>query len=345
MRLYSGKLVGARLKSRFDIEELEPFLRRQVQADEFSGCTLVADHERVVFKKAYGLASKRFSVPNRIDTKFNLGSVNKIFTKVAIMQLAEQGKLAFDDYVVQHLPSYPPEVANKVTINHLLNHTSGMGHYWNEKFNATKDNLRTVDAFLNLFKGDPLSFDPGQKFEYSNAGYVLLGKIIEVVSGQDYFSYVREHIYKRADMKNTDHYEMDLPTPNIAIGYTSMDLEGNPTAGPRKNNLFMFGVKGSPAGGGYSTVDDMLKFCIALLHHKLLSTEYTKLLFSPTHKRRSEKREPRVFGHAGGGPGIGAIFEMYLDLNYIDIVLSNYDPDSMWAVSEKIKSIIVRKQS
>ena len=345
MCLYSGELVGERLKSRFDIEELEAFLRRQVQADEFSGCTLVADHEKVVFKKAYGLASKRFSVPNRIDTKFNLGSVNKVFTRVAIMQLAEQGKLAFDDYVVQHLPSYPPEVANKVTINHLLNHTSGMGHYWNEKFNATKDNLRTVDAFLNLFRGDPLSFDPGQKFEYSNAGYVLLGKIIEVVSGQDYFSYVREHIYKRADMKNTDHYEMNLPTPNIAIGYTSMDLEGNPTAGPRKNNLFMFGVKGSPAGGGYSTADDMLKFCIALLHHKLLSTEYTKLLFSPTHKRRSEKREPRVFGHAGGGPGIGAIFEIYLDLNYTDIVLSNYDPDSMWAVSEKIKSIIVRKQS
>jgi CubicO group peptidase (beta-lactamase class C family) len=333
-----------RLKSRFDIEELERFLLKQVEAAEFSGCVLVAEHEKVLFRKAHGFASRRFNAPNRVDTKFNLGSVNKIFTKVAIMQLVEQDALSFDDYIEQHLPNYPAKVANKVTINHLLNHTSGMGHYWNEKFKASKDNLRTVDDFLNLFIDDPLSFSPGQKFEYSNAGYVVLGKIIEVVSGQDYFNYVREHIYKKAGMKYTDHYEMDLSTPNLAIGYTKTDLEGNPTAGPRRNNLFMFGVKGSPAGGGYSTVDDMLRFCIALIHHKLLSSKYTKLFLTPSRKRPAKKRQLRVFGHAGGGPGIGAIFEMYLDLNYIDIILSNYDPDSMWAVSEKIKSIIVGSQ-
>jgi D-alanyl-D-alanine carboxypeptidase len=337
--------VGERLSGRFDVEELEAFLGRQVKADKFSGCTLVAEDEEVVFKRAYGLASKRFSVPNQVDTKFNLGSVNKIFTKVGILQLAELGGLSFDDYVIQHLPDYPAGVAKRVTINHLLNHTSGMGHYWNEKFRVSKDSLRTVDDFLKLFIDNPLSFDPGQKFEYSNAGYVVLGKIIEVVSGQNYFDYVREHIYKRADMKNTDHYEMDFPTPDIAIGYTLMDLKGHRVAGPRRNNLFMFGVKGSPAGGGYSTVADMLKFCLALLHYKLLTPEYTKLLFTPTQRRPSGKKRPRVFRHAGGGPGIGAIFEMYLDLNVIDIVLSNYDPDSMWAVSEKIKSIIIRKQS
>ena len=330
------------LKGKFDIEELEAFLQRQVKADRFSGCVLVAEHEEVVFNKAYGLASKRFSIPNRIDTKLNLGSVNKIFTKVAVMQLAEQGKLSFDDCIIQYLPDYPPEAASKVTINHLLNHTSGMGHYWNDKFRASKDNLRTVDDFLDLFKGDPLSFEPGSKSEYSNAGYVVLGKIVEVVSGQDYFDYVRVHIYTQADMKDTDHYEMDLPTPNTAIGYTLLDLEGNPAAGPRRNNLFMFGVKGSPAGGGYSTVDDMLRFCIALLHHRLLTPEYTKLLFTPIRKRPTRQKKPRVFGHAGGGPGIGAIFEMYLDLNYIDIILSNYDPDSMWMVSEKIKSMVVQ---
>lgn len=330
------------LEGKFDVGELKAFLQKQVKADKFSGSVLIAENEEAIFKKAYGLASKRFSIPNRIDTKFNLGSVNKIFTKVAILQLDEQNKLSLDDYMVQYLPDYPSEVASKVTINHLLNHSSGMGHYWNDKFKASKDDLRTVDDFLNLFKGDPLSFDPGTKTEYSNAGYVVLGKIIEVASGQDYYDYVRAHIYKQAGMKDTDHYEIDLPTPNTAIGYTLLNLEGDPVAGPRRNNLFMFGVKGSPAGGGYSTAGDMLNFCIALIHDRLLTPEYTKLLFTPIRKRPAGKKRPRVFGHAGGGQGIGAIFEMYLDLNFIDIILSNYDPDSMWTVSEKIKSIIMQ---
>jgi CubicO group peptidase (beta-lactamase class C family) len=325
--------------------KLDTFLQRQVKANKFSGCTLVAENEDVIFKKAYGLASRRFNVLNQTDTKFNLGSVNKIFTKVAIMQLAEQNKLSFNDHIIEHLPDYPKKVASKVTISHLLDHTSGMGHYWNQKFQVSKDILKKVDDFLNLFKDDPLSFPPGQKFEYSNAGYVVLGKIIEVVSGQDYYNYVKEHIYKRVGMGDTAHYEIDLPIPNIATGYTLMDLEGEPTGGPLRNNLLMFGAKGSPAGGGYSTVDDMLRFCIALLHNELLSSEYTDLLFAPSRKRPAEKRKPRVFGHAGGGPGIGAIFEIYLDLNFIDIILSNFDPRSMWTVSEQIKRLVINHLS
>lgn len=333
-------LVG-NLRSESRVKQLDIFIRKQVAADEFSGCVLVAQDGEPIFRKAYGFASKRFSVPNRIDTKFNLGSCNKIFTKIAILQLAEQSKLSFEDYISKHLPSYPSDVADKVTINHLLSHTSGMGHYWNERFEASKHKLRTVDDFLSLFINDPLSFEPGKKVEYSNAGYVVLGKIIEAVSGQDYYDYVREHIYKLAGMNDSDHYEMDMPTPNLAMGYTKMDEKDHPLEGPRRNNLFHIGVKGSPAGGGYSTVDDMLKFCTALRGHILLNAKYTELALLPIRARTAKETKPRCFGHAGGAPGVGSMFKMYLDLGYISVVLSNYDPEAMWTIDKRIEGMIL----
>jgi len=329
------------LESRLWFDEFDAFLQKQVTADKFSGCVLVARAETPIFRKAYGLASKRFNVPNQIDTKFNLGSINKVFTKVAVMQLFEQHKLSLEDYVSKHLPNYPYDVASKVKINHLLNHTSGMGNYFNEKFEASQHKLRTVDDFLSLFINDPLSFKPGEKIQYSNAGYVVLGRIIESVSGQNYYDYVREHIYKPAGMKDSDHYEMDMPTPNLAIGYTEIDEEGQLLKGSRRGNLFIIGVKGSPAGGGYSTVDDMLKFCSALRGHKLLNPKYTELMFQSARAQTTNEAKPRCFSHAGGAPGVGAIFKMYLDLDYISVVLSNYDPEAMETVDKKIEDMIL----
>jgi CubicO group peptidase (beta-lactamase class C family) len=329
------------MRSESEVKQLDILIQKQVAADEFSGCVLVAQDETPIFRKAYGFASKRFNVPNRIDTKFNLGSCNKIFTKVAIVQLAEQGELSLEDYISKHLPDYPSRVADKVTINHLLSHTSGMGHYWNERFEASKHKLRTVDDFLSLFIDDPLSFEPGKKAQYSNAGYVVLGKIIEAVSGQDYYDYVREHIYKLAGMNDSDHYEMDMPIPNLAIGYTKMDEKDHPLEGPRRSNLFYIGVKGSPAGGGYSTVDDMLKFCTALRGHRLLQSKYTELVLQPTRARTAEEAKPRCFAYAGGAPGVGSMIKMYLDLDYISVVLSNYDPEAMWTIDKRIEDMIL----
>jgi D-alanyl-D-alanine carboxypeptidase len=322
------------------VKQLDTFIQKQVAADEFSGCVLVAQDGKPIFRKAYGFANKSFNVPNRVDTKFNLGSCNKIFTKVAILQLAQHGKLSLEDYISRHLPNYPSHIADKVTITHLLRHTSGMGDYWNEKFEASKHKLRTVDDFLNLFVEDPLSFEPGSKAQYSNAGYVVLGKIVEAASGQDYYSYIREHVYKPAEMNDSDHYELDTPTPNLAIGYTKMDENDQPREGPRRNNIFLIGVKGSPAGGGYSTADDLLKFCTAIRGHKLLDPEYTELLLQPPRARTPEKPRQRHFGHAGGAPGVGAIFKMYLDLEYISVILSNYDPEAMWTVDKKVDDMI-----
>ncbi len=321
------------------IEEFRATLDRFVEADEFSGAVLVAKDQTILFQQAYGMANQSYHVPNQIDTKFNLGSMNKMFTAVAIAQLAEQGKLAFNDPISKYLPDYPREIAEQVTIHHLLTHTSGMGSYWNERFFAVWADLRTVDDYLPLFRDDPLAFEPGERFQYSNAGFIVLGAIIERVSGQDYFTYVREHIYEPAGMHNTDTYEMDRSIPNLAIGYTHLNNKGELEAGPRRNNLFINVVKGGPAGGGFSTVEDLFKFSLALRSHRLLSPETTTTIFTGRVERPDKPgityaygfqyvmvNGHRIIGHSGGAPGISAQFDLYLDLGYTAVILANYDP-------------------
>src|ERR1043165_5912121 len=188
-------------------KELDTYFGSLVAENKLSGVVLVAKNGVTVASRAAGIANKTTNAPIDVNTKFNLGSMNKMFTAVAIAQLAQAGKLSFTDTVGKHLPDYPnKDVADKVTIHQLLTHTSGMGMYWGEKFAAQREKLVTVAAYLPLFASEPLAFPPGEKFQYSNAGYMLLGAIIEKLSGQDYFSYVQEHIYKPAGMNDTGFY-------------------------------------------------------------------------------------------------------------------------------------------
>jgi len=262
------------------VEELEAFLEQLVAADQFSGTVLVAKDEVTLFQKAYGMAEKNFNVPAQIDTKFNLGSMNKMFTAVAIAQLADQGKVSFRDTISAYLPDYPREKAERITLHHLLTHTSGLGSFWNEAFEERRTKLRTVNDFLALFIDDPLLFPPGERWNYSNAGFIVLGAIIERVSGQDYFSYVRDHIYHPAEMYDTETYELDQIVPNLAAGYTYAGIPATTETRQRRNNLLLHVVKGGPAGGGYSTVHDLFKFGRALRSHVLLSPTYTEVVLT-----------------------------------------------------------------
>jgi len=321
--------------------EIEAFLGKQAQDDVLSGAVLIALDNRPILRNAYGLASIEFQVPNQVDIKFNIGSLNKLFTKVGVAQLAEQGRLSFDDYMAKYLPDYPPAVADKVKIQHLLDHTSGMGHYWNERFEATKDKLRTVDDFVKLFRDDPLMFEPGTRNQYSNNGYVILGKIIEVISGQDYYEYVREHIYRPARMDNSDHYERDIPVWNLANGYTRIGSAGgqsNLKSKQRRNNVLMIGLKGSPAGGGYSTVEDLLKFMVALKEGRLVSPDYEMVLGGSRSPRK--ERPKKIIRARGGAPGVAALIQIHADTGLTVIILSNYDPEDVRAVSTGIEDII-----
>jgi CubicO group peptidase (beta-lactamase class C family) len=348
-----GGLAAARtptaLSEKELVQKLDEYLKTQVAADQFSGAVLVAHEGTPLFAKAYGMANKAYGVPNRVDTKFNLGSMNKMFTAVAIAQLDQGGKLSFTDPLIKHLPDYPnKDVAEKVTLHHLLTHTSGIGDYFTRKFMETsKDRFRTIQDYFPLFVEKPLEFEPGKRFRYSNAGFMVLGAVVEKVSGQNYFDYVREHIYGPAGMVNTDAYDMDYDTPNLAFGYTKQGVKGGRG---RKNNLFMHVVKGGPAGGGFSTVEDLLRFDVALRTHRLLDATHTDLVL--TGKADNGRygygfvvttyRGTRIVGHSGGFPGINSDLSMYLDKGYTVAVMSNYDPPAAQRVSNKVRELLTQ---
>jgi CubicO group peptidase (beta-lactamase class C family) len=350
----SGKLTDADVA-----REMSEYMKKLVAADRFSGTVLVSRNGQSIFQGAWGLASKAWKQPNRLDTKFNLGSMNKMVTAVAIAQLAEQGKLSFDDKVGKFLTDYPnADVREKVTIHHLLTHTSGVPDYFNDKYDAgAKERYRTVQDFVDLFKDQPLRFEPGSQWRYSNGNFMLLGAIVEKVAGQNYFDFVREHIYKPAKMTNTDAYEMDRDTPNLAIGYTR-NCPGGAAPGERCNNLYLHVVKGGPAGGGFSTVEDLVRFAEALTGNKLLSAKYTEIVTTgkvhpdPEDQNDSyaygfsDRREygVRVVGHGGGFDGINGNLDIYMDgSGYVVAVLANYDPPTATRVANKVRTLIAQR--
>jgi len=313
------------------VREVDALVTTLSSADLFSGAVLLAKNGEILYAKAAGFANRDFAVPNRLDTKFNLGSMNKMFTSVAAAQLVEQGKLSFDDPLSKFLPDFPdPASARKIQIKHLLSHTSGLGSYFTPKFfDSSRARFRTVDEMMKeLTTEETLQFEPGSKWRYSNTGMLVMGAVIEKVTGQSYFDYVREHIYKVAGMTNTDSYDLDLVNPNLAIGYDKEFTDAGPVF---RNNLFVNVIRGGPAGGGYSTVEDLLKFDRALRENRLVGEPYVKLLLSPKPELSSETygfgfivdAKNHVAGHSGGFPGISANMEMFLDSGYTAIVLSN----------------------
>jgi CubicO group peptidase (beta-lactamase class C family) len=314
------------------LKELETFLKEMSNKDEFSGVVLLAKDEKPIFRKPYGLASKEYNAPNLVDTRFNLGSINKFLTRIAIEQLEGNGKLKLNDPINKYLPDYPnKEAAEKITTSHLLDMTSGIGDFFGEKYQATpKDRIRNLSDYLLLFADKPLLFEPGTSSRYSNGGYIVLGLIIEKVSGQTYFDYVRDHIYKIAGMINTTHLETDVPTENVASGYTYNYDENDHSNEPRRNNIYTRPARGSSAGGGYSTVDDLLKLVIALKTNRLSAPKV------------SEEINQKGIAIAGGAPGINAFVEINPETGYVTVVLSNYDPPTAGKVGEKINSLLDR---
>jgi CubicO group peptidase (beta-lactamase class C family) len=336
-------------------KELESYFNTLVAENKLSGVVLVAKDGVTIASKAAGIANKATNAPIDLNTKFNLGSMNKMFTAVTVAQLAQAGKLSFTDTVGKHLPDYPnKEVADKVTIHQLLTHTSGMGMYWGEKFKEQREKLLTVAAHLPLFAGDALAFPPGEKFQYSNAGYMLLGAIIEKVSGQDYYSYVQEHIYKPAEMNDSGFYEPGREPPNSAVGYTKMSPDGQPQAEIRDNTNIRE-VKGGPAGGGFSTAPDLVKFQQALFGYKLLDKAHVELVTTgkvdgPRGMGKygygfgdSNLGGKRSVGHNGGFPGIAANFEMFPDSGYTAVELMNTDPPALMPIAKAVRERIPPK--
>ncbi|MBT3242407.1 MAG: beta-lactamase family protein [Bacteroidetes bacterium] len=331
---------------------LDEFIDQLVEKDEFSGTVLVAKKGKPIYSKAVGYAHQGFKVPNKPDTKFCLASMNKMFTGTAIMQLVQQGKLNLDDKVGKHLPNYPNEdIRDKVTIHHLLTHTSGMGSYWREFFESPKKSeINTVSDYDNLANGNPLLFEPGERFEYSNCGPLVLGLIIEEIAGLSYDEYIRRFITGPAEMGNTDCYNISESIDNLAIGYTNGRSVGR-SFNPRRNNLFMNPVKGGPAGGGYSTVEDLLKFDLALRNNILLNKENFDIMTTGKVNRNETNKYAylftekfvngeRIVGHNGGTAGLNSHLAMYMNSGYTVAIMSNYDPPAAEKLAQKIENVL-----
>lgn len=326
-----------------NFDELNKYLKQKSEANEFSGALLIAEDEKPIFKNAYGFATKKNKSANKVDTKFNLGSINKIFTSVAIFQLMEKGKLSIDDPIGKYLDIFPKDIGDKVTIRHLLNMKSGWGDYWGDEYYlANKDQLKTVSDYMEFIKDIPLDFEPGTNFQHCNTGFEVAGAIIEKVSGLDYYNYIKKYIYKPAGMSNTDSYFKDEPVVDRATGYTNMSPTDPNAEGYESDNFDMLPSRGTPAGGGYSTVEDMLKFVNALKSYKLLAPGYTKFLLNrlngnPGDQLKLPKKPYRI---VGGAPGIFAYLEIDFQSSNSIILLSNIDNREVMDIAKEISAMI-----
>ena len=332
----------ARLSEGEAIAGVETLLRKKAAGDGFSGAALVAKGGRTLFSGAYGLADRERGIANTLDTRFRIGSMNKMFTAVATLQLVEQGRLALADTVGKHLRDYPNrDVATKVTVHHLLTHTGGTGDIFGPDYDQNRLQLREHSDYVKLFGSRPPRFEPGTQFEYSNYGFVLLGAIIEAVSGESYYDYVREHVFGAAGMASTDSLPESQDVPNRSIGYT------HPSPGARwQPNTDWLPWRGTAAGGGYSTVGDIARFADALTGHKLLSSASTELLITGKVDLGSGGRYAFGFfdardkdgggwvGHGGGAPGMNGDLRIYLKSGYVVVVLANLDPPSAQQISD-----------
>ena len=333
------------------IEHVHAVLDAHAAADRFSGAVLVAREHLPLITSARGYALHPNLLLNRPDTKFDIASVTKMFTAVAIMQLVCSGTLDLHAPISTYNLDVPH--ADAITLHHLLLHTAGFGDYWNDAYRAARSDLRTVPAYLALFDTVPFERSPTPVHHYSNAGYVVLGAVIEHVTGHSYYDHIHQSVYHPAAMADSDHYELDVPIANRAVGYTTTPWSG-PNDGLRRSNHFTYAVKGSPASNGFSTVQDLFSFFQALQSQRLLDAAHTDLCLTP-HVSCGQPgisygygfhiidhpKQGRVIGHGGRAFGGDAFALIYRDLGYTVIVLSNYDRPAARHISDAIAELLI----
>lgn len=304
-------------------EALGAYLDILVAHDYFSGVVLVAKDGVPVFQVAYGRRNEAGEAIT-LESKFALASMSKMFTALAVAQLVENGKISFDDPVSRYLLSYPGELIEDVTIHHLLSHTSGLGGF---DFEEIKDKT-DVEEMLSL-EVERTPFEPGERFVYSNIGYVLLGAIIERVSGEDYYTYIQDHVLNPLGMHDSGAMFLGETTPGYATGFVP-DLGAWLAFGDTKrvaNEPFRVSV-GSPAGDFLATAPDLLRFAEGLRRHKLIGADTFNTLATPRMANYGygfQTFPNAMVGHNGGAAGESTHFAIDLDEGYTVIVLSNYD--------------------
>ena len=299
-------------------------------AAHLTGVGLVAKNGVPVYAHAYGLADRTAATRNRLDTQFNLASVGKMFTGVAVAQLVQQGRIHFGDHVGRYLTQLPAPIA-RVTIGELLDHTSGLGDYFADPgYDRLRPGLRALADYLPLLEREHLLFAPGARFSYSNSGFILAGLVVERVSGESFAAYLQRHVWGPAGMKHTTCTGGERQ--GRAIGYTAAGAANTATLPPN----------GTSAGGCYSTARDLLRFANALVRRRLLDARLTRAVTS-SHVPAPGGGYGYGFGirghtiwHNGGAPGVAAEVDIDQATGYTVILLENEDPTDLRQQDETI---------
>jgi CubicO group peptidase (beta-lactamase class C family) len=351
--------AGLRPGGRFD-----RFVEQQAAKDQFSGTVLLANRGRAALSRSYGMADKERSIRNGPDTIFSLGSITKVFTGVAVAQLVEAGKIAYDGTLGTYLDGFPAGPANDITVHQLLTHTSGMGDYrqdvpgYQQAEGTWTSAEQVMDGTMAFIRTTKLHFTPGTGQLYSNSAYVTLGAIVAKVSGMPYFDYVRRHIFEAAGMNASDFYTRPQwqKDRRIAQPYTTRP------SGQRENQVGERAFIGLPDGGAFAGAPDLVRFTEALNGYKLVGRAYTELITSPKvpgdtlpakdgkpAKSHFEGYGPdstfiggrRFLGHNGGSPGVDADWYVYPHSGWTTVILCNYDARTSEPIESLLEELII----
>jgi CubicO group peptidase (beta-lactamase class C family) len=322
--------------------KVDAFLKPALDYDLISGAVLIAKNGNILLSKGYGPANREYDIPNTPETKFRLGSMTKQFTAAAIMLLQERGLLNVDDTLTKYYPDYPD--GGKITVHHLLTHTSGIPNYNNmPDYEEKHVQPYGISQVIDWFKGKPLQFEPGSQFAYSNSGYVLLAGIIEKVSGISYAEFLQRNIFEPLGMANSGQDVFTTVLKNRATGHGG---DGRTVyQAPYRDMPFMSG-----AGSLYSTVKDLFLWDRALYTDKLLSKASRDKMFTPYKDNYGygwfiEQRDGRnVISHMGAINGFLTNIDRFVDDTVVVINLLNYECTFHRAVNTGLAAIALGKE-
>ncbi len=342
-------------------------MRELESKQEFSGVVLLKNGDDVLFSGAYGYASRAWKVRNVLETRFATASITKMFTAVSVLQLIDGRKVAFEDRAVDLLPLQNTSIPQDVTVYHLLTHTSGIGDYFDESESDTADDyekvwkdvpcysIKTLSDFLPLIVNQPPRFQAGREFSYSDAGFILLGLIVEKASGMSYHDYVIENVFRKAGMMRSGFFATDGVESDVAEGYLAVKDTEEQVTGWR-SNIFCVPSVGASDGGAFTTAHDLARFMRTLRNRELLSHDMTGEMFTPrVHMADDEGITWRycyglyclsvddsilAYGHGGSDPGVSASAYYYHDADIDAVVLGNQS-DCAVAVTGKIREMMM----
>ncbi len=355
--IYQRKeLIMKFLNNKKQIEvQVDEYINAYEKKGQFSGAIFIAKNGNILVNKGYGMANYELDVPNNPQTKFMIGSITKQFTAMAIMQLSQKGLLDVNDPIANYIPDYPN--GEKITIHHLLTNSSGIPNYTELPEAEEKQSLYfSLEKLIEVFKNKPLEFTPGEKYNYSNSGYILLTYIIEKVSGKSYEEYLQENILKPLGMENSGYAHHENVLKNRASGYSMKDETFI-------NADYIDPSCASGAGALFSTVEDLYLWDRALYTEKLISKEYLNKIFTskikiPKENRHYDAQEDRHYAygwlmstllnhacasHGGVFPGFHSYIERCVDKDLCIIVLSNFDFAPVEKISTDLAAIVFGK--